>query len=75
MMVNLFTLSKITKLLPTKILRYMCIDYCKEFTFQDMCDREYIIGMITTNDGLYVTLSVKNERVREIEQDYYYVGE
>ncbi len=75
MMVNLFALSKITKLLPTKILRYMCIDSCKEFTFQDMCDREYIIGMISTNDGLYVTLSVNNERVWEIEQDYYYVGE
>lgn len=53
----------------------MCIDSCKEFTFQDMCDREYIIGMIPTNDGLYVTLSVNNERVWEIEQDYYYVGE
>jgi hypothetical protein len=53
----------------------MCIDFCKDFTFQDMCDREYIIGMIPTNDGLYVTLSVNNERVWEIEQDYYYVGE
>jgi predicted GIY-YIG superfamily endonuclease len=75
MMVNLFTLSKITKLLPTKILRYMGIDSCKEFAFQDMCDREYIIGMISTNDGLYVTLSVNNERAWEEGLDYYYVGE
>lgn len=75
MMIDLFVLSKMTKLLPTKILRYMRIDSCKEFAFQDMCDREYIVGIFPTNDGLYITLSMNIERAWKEEQDYYYVGE
>lgn len=73
-MVDLFRLSQMANLIPTKILRYMRIDRCENFEFRDMYNQEYIIGVLPTNDGLYVTLSVNNERAHKAE-DYYYVGE
>ena len=70
LMIDLFSLSKKSGVMPTQILRYLGVDHKKRFTFNHCLKQPYVIGLLPTEQGINVTFCREESECN----DYYIVS-